>query len=161
MPVAGTFGGLDSVFEHFLGFGGPAGAFQGLGGHKVSVGVVRMQLQQFGKLFERRLDLAKFGIFHRQAIASERVTRLLFEELGQHGKAIGVTHSQKNSTQSQARELRFEAWPAPFSIRPREVSASRGHSHSAFRLAPASAGPAAPRARKLFPMMPQYATSAI
>src|SRR5271165_1391554 len=97
--------------QHRLRFVAAFSAGKGLGGHKISVGVVRMGCEQKLKLGERGLGLAGARILQPKRIAGKGIIGIGFENLFQHRHAAGVRHdsfSYFRSHDTGAREV-----PAP------------------------------------------------
>lgn len=90
MLVTGTPGACGAVDQALFGLGLPAGAGERLRGHKVGRRVVRMVGEQAVELAERRLGFSLAGKFHSEAIARERVLRVLFEDFAESGNLVHV-----------------------------------------------------------------------
>jgi hypothetical protein len=88
VEVAGAAGAGDAVGEHGFGVGNPIGAGQGLRGHEVAGSVVRAGFEQDGEFGECAVEVALLRVFHRQAVASEGVVRVLGEDVVEGGDAV-------------------------------------------------------------------------
>src|SRR5215472_5556626 len=101
MLVSRPASSFDPFLQHAFRFGVAAVALERLRGHKVAIGVVRMELQKLAEFRQRLVSLTGFNVLHRQAIAGKGVTGVLLQEFCKHLQAVWLRH-EKNLSHATA-----------------------------------------------------------